>query len=95
MRDQNAAIFKKRLREKVSANETRSLLIPSIPMHFFSKNWNAEAKGKRIKIISFLLKPGPSVKKMTCKQRHLKILIFGAKTHFFSVVRFILKLDIR
>lgn len=98
MKDQNATISKKELR-KVSRNETRPLLIPRTPMQLLPKNLNAEAKGKRVEITDFLLKPGPSVKKkkkMTCRQKHLETLTLGGKkTHIFLFVGFILKLVVR
>ena len=81
MRNQNATLFKKKLREKiVLTNGTRSLLIPHTPMYLLPKNLNAEAKARGWND-SLLLKPGPSVKKWQADS-HLEIVTFGAKNTF-------------
>lgn len=90
LRDCNEAIFKRHWEKKVSTNGTRSWFTPCIPMHFFSKNLNAETKGEKIKITSFLLKPDPSVKKKMTQKKAPPDPYFWCKNTFFAVVRFIL-----
>ena len=53
-------------------------------MCFFSKNLNAEAKAKRMKILSFLLDPGPSVKNDMQTKAPRDSYFWCKNTFFFS-----------
>ena len=95
LRDCNEAIFKRHWEKKVSTNGTRSWFTPCIPMHFFSKNLNAETKGEKIKITSFLLKPDPSVKKKNDTKKGTSRPLFLVQKHIFCGCQIYFELAVR